>query len=197
MSTGYVSNFPSTGYASDVQLREEFNKLKVALEDTISRSGEGDGSNAMEVGLDMSLQDIFNVDRGFFNQIFLEGLDLKSWIAAVSFQFFEVVEVTESLRHIGLISDHYKYFTVDKDSEETVFVLSAVQPGVTMTIRNNGYGPVTIQGEPGVIINSPSTANVRTAGGTVVVIAMPNGTWDLVGDVIPQYPGDGGMGMPV
>lgn len=192
MSTGYVSNFPSTGYASDVQLREEFNKLKVALEDTISRSGQGEGSNAMGADLDMSLENLLNVDNGYFNNIYVEGIDLKSWIAAVSFQFFEVVPVTESTLHIGDISDHYKYFTVDKDSGETVLVLKAVQPGVTMTIRNNGYGAVTIQGEPGVIINSPSTANVRTAGGTVVVIAMPNGTWDLLGDVVPQYPGDGG-----
>lgn len=187
-------NLPTvqSGYYTSTALNAIFEQIELELDRVLYRNNPVGTPNSMANDIDMNSNDVLNGGSAHFNEIFLEGIDLKSWIASVSFDFFEVVEVTESLRHIGRISDHYKYFTVDKDSEETVFVLAPLKPGVTIIIRNNGYGPVTIQGEPGVIINSPSTANVRTAGGTVVVIAMPSGSWDLVGDVVPQYPGDGG-----
>lgn len=64
MSTGYVSNYPTSGYASETQLRNEFQKLQEALEDTISRTGQGltkGQSNSMESDLDLNSNDLFGV----------------------------------------------------------------------------------------------------------------------------------------
>lgn len=76
MSTSYTNNYPANGYASETQLRIEFSRIKAALEDTISRSGSGDGSNAMESDLDLAGLNILNVGSLDASSVTMGGVDL-------------------------------------------------------------------------------------------------------------------------
>ena len=60
MSTSYTNTYPATGYASESQLRAEFDKIKVALEQSVSKSGAGTGGNAMTADLPMNGMNITN-----------------------------------------------------------------------------------------------------------------------------------------
>ena len=75
MSTGYVSNYPSSGYASETQIRNEFSKIKQALDDTISRTNSGTGSNAMATDLDLDGNNILNVNVIGAKKVNIDGKD--------------------------------------------------------------------------------------------------------------------------
>ena len=88
MSTGYVSNYPSSGYASESQLRNEFQKIQEALEDSLSLSADGVSggqSNSMTADLDMNNQDVLNAGTITSNNIAtyrltIDGEDVSSFV---------------------------------------------------------------------------------------------------------------------
>ena len=82
MSTSYVSNYPASGYASELKLKEEFEKIETALRDTISRSNSGTGSNAMAADLDLGGNDILNVNTIDVQSVISNGQDYTSVIEA-------------------------------------------------------------------------------------------------------------------
>ena len=83
MSTSYTNNYPTSGYASETQLRTEFDNVRTALEDTISRSNQGSGSNAMEADLDMGSNDLINVDRVEASALIVNGNNLEAQITSL------------------------------------------------------------------------------------------------------------------
>lgn len=83
MSTSYTNNYPATGYASETQLRTEFDRLRTALLDTVSRTNSGTGSNAMAADLDMDGNDVLNVGRLDVDSIIVSGQNYKDTLNAI------------------------------------------------------------------------------------------------------------------
>lgn len=80
MSTGYESNYPASGYASETRIRTEFSNIEDALNDSISRTGQGTASNAMKVDLDMDGNDILNVNTIDVQELSVNGNNLNAEI---------------------------------------------------------------------------------------------------------------------
>tara|TARA_R110000824_G_scaffold208044_6_gene393641 strand:- start:4550 stop:6865 length:2316 start_codon:yes stop_codon:yes gene_type:complete len=76
MSTSYTNTYPASGYASEVQIRAEFDKVQVALDDTLSKSTKS-GGNSMKHDLDMNTNDIFNAGRVLAGNITTDTLTLN------------------------------------------------------------------------------------------------------------------------
>lgn len=83
MSTSYVNNYPTSGYASETQLRDEFTKVRDALLDTVSRTNSGSGSNAMEADLDLGDNDIINTNTINAKNIVTDNISLQGIVVTL------------------------------------------------------------------------------------------------------------------
>lgn len=187
MSSGYTSNYPTSGEATSEQLRTEFASIQTAFEDTISRSNTGTGSNAMEADLDMAENDLINVGTVDAEYVRENGKSVRDIVAEYHPIFLQLEEVPleELTKIVGYSSDSMKYFVVSNDVDTvTLQLIPNAKDGTVFVVRNRGYGNVQLVGYNGASINSPGTSTVATGGGTVACIYVGGGLWDVLGDVV-------------
>ena len=122
MSSTYTNGYPVSGYASEAQLRAEFNKLKVALDDTISRTGGTGVDNNLTVDLDMTLNDILNVNTIDVKSLELDGVDYKVVLEGL-------VDEAEGARDAAQLS------------ESNVTAMEATVQTLSDNFRGTYYGP--------------------------------------------------------
>lgn len=163
MSTGYVSNYPSSGYASESQLRNEFQKIQEALEDTISRSGDGvlgGQSNSMESDLDLDGNDILNVNTIYAQSIISNGQDYMMGIEAVR-------AAAEAARDAAQLS------------ESNVTAMEATVQALSDNFRGTYYGSSASDPSVDPLGNTPDEGDLYFNTTTNTLRLFDGSSWNL------------------